>query len=76
MNQYGNRKSTEKTYTQQIILSLKQNPYQTKAEIAASLGMTEQRVREYIAKMKRKQLLHEQKIILLPGMEVEIKDKL
>lgn len=64
-----------KTITDKIIETLKENPLYTRADIAQAIGTTEQRVSEYISNLKRAGYISEQKILIPQNREAKIEIK-
>ena len=75
MNQYGSRKSTELTYEQLIFKGLSENPLATKEELADIAGTTVKTITEYISKLKKKNKLSTQTIIIPDGKNLSLNVK-
>ena len=75
MNQYGSRKATELTYEQLIFKGLSENPLATKEELAEIAGTTVKTITEYISKLKKKNKLSTQTIIIPDGKNLSLNVK-
>ena len=64
-----------KTLSVKIVEVLKENPMMTRAEIGQRLGVKEQRINEYVARLKKSGALSERKILIPQNRDIEINVK-
>lgn len=64
-----------KTLSVKIVEVLKENPLLTRAEIGQLLGVEEQRIKEYVSRLKKSGALSEKKILIPQNRDIEINVK-
>lgn len=60
------------TLSTMIVDLLKENPLLTRAEIGQRLGVEEQRIKEYVSRLKKSGALSEKKILIPQNRDIEI----